>query len=107
MRLEVEGAAPIDNPTPEQVEQGLRWLESAARDYAILEQRASDYLQTAPNGNGAYMLEYREGSPDKHLRASRSLPLEDVAGAFVAYLAPSLLRRRRARPIMSSRPVSP
>jgi hypothetical protein len=87
VRLEVEGAAPIDNPTPEQVEQGLRWLESAARGYAILEQRASDYLQTAPNGNGAYMLEYREGSPDKHFRVSRSLPLEDVAGAFVAYLS--------------------
>jgi hypothetical protein len=86
VRLEVEGAAPIDNPTPEQVEQGLRWLESAGRDYAILEQRASNYLQTAPNGDGAYLLEYQEGSPDQHFRASRPLPLDDVAGAFVAHL---------------------
>jgi hypothetical protein len=86
VRLEVEGTAPIDNPTPEQVEQGLRWLESAGRDYAILEQQASNYLQTAPNGDGAYLLEYHEGSPDQHFRASRPLPLDDVAGAFVAYL---------------------
>jgi hypothetical protein len=86
VRLEVEGTAPIDNPTPEQVEQGLRWLESAGRDYAILEQQASNYLQTASNGDGAYLLEYHEGSPDQHFRASRPLPLDDVAGAFVAYL---------------------
>jgi len=86
VRLEVEGAAPIDNPTPEQIERGLRLLESAARDYAILEQRASDYLQTAPDGNGAYVLEYQEGSQDEHFRALRSLTLDDVASAFVAYL---------------------
>jgi hypothetical protein len=83
VRLEVEGAAPIANPTPEQVERGLRWLESAGRDYAILEQQASRYLQAAPNGDGVYLLEYQEGSPDQHFRASRPLPLDDVAGAFV------------------------
>jgi hypothetical protein len=108
--LEVEGAAPIDNPTPEQVELGLRLLESAGRDYAILEQRASDYLQTAPDGNGAYTLEYQEGSPDAHFRTPRSLPLDDVATAFVAYLGQDAGWRSRyewERIDLTSAPTSP
>jgi hypothetical protein len=85
VRFEVEGAAPIDNPTPEQVEQGLRTLEPANRDYAILEQQASTYLQTAPNGDGTYLLEFQDGSLDQHYRASRPLQLDDLIGAFGAY----------------------
>jgi hypothetical protein len=86
VRFELQGALPIDSPTPRQVEEGLHTLESAERDYAILEQDAETYLQTAPNGRGAYQLEFRDGSEDQHLQALHPLQLDDLIAAFGAYL---------------------
>jgi hypothetical protein len=86
VRFALEGAAPIDNPTRQEVEHGLRTLESAERDYAILERQAETYLQTAPNGDGAFLLEFRDGSDDRHFQARRPLPIDDVITAFGAYL---------------------
>jgi hypothetical protein len=86
VRFEVQGTAPIDDPTPEQVERGLRTFVDDSRDFAILERQPMTYLQTAPNGDGAYLLEYQDGSLDRHYQASRPLRPGDLVAAFNAYL---------------------
>ena|SRR5690348_18250111 len=90
MRFEIEGAVPIDDVTPEQVEQGLRMLQLSDRTFAILDRAADSYIQTAVDGagdgDGTFVLEYQEGSLAQHYRANRSLTLGDVIAAFHSYL---------------------
>jgi len=87
MRFELEGDDPIDNPTREQVDQGLRGLEPSGRTFAILARDDYSYIQTAVEGDGTFVLEFQDGSLDRHHRAARPLPLEDVTRAFRSYLA--------------------
>jgi hypothetical protein len=86
MRLELDGAAAIDDPTPEQVDQALRALQPDST-YAILERGTSSYLQTAIDGGGRYLLELQDGSPDQHYRVPRPVPLQEVIDAFASYLS--------------------
>src|SRR5215471_7225926 len=70
MRFEIEGAVPIDDVNPEQVEQGLRMLQLSDQTFAILDQDADSYIQTAVDGagdgDGTFVLEYQEGSLAQH-----------------------------------------
>ena len=50
VRFELEGFAPIDDPTPELVENGLHTLYGADIAYAVLELRPATYLRAARAG---------------------------------------------------------
>lgn len=90
MRFEIEGVTPIDHVTPEQVEQGLRSLRLPERSFAILDSGPDSYIQTAVDGagsgDGAFVLEYQEGSLAQHYRSTRPVPLGEVIAAFHSYL---------------------
>lgn len=86
MRFELEGAAPVAELTPELVANGLHTLDMADLAYAILEQRPGTYLRAAPAGDGTYVLEILDGSPDQHFWSANTVPLDDVVAAFEAYL---------------------
>jgi hypothetical protein len=87
MRFELEGDDPIDNPTREQVDLGLQGLEPSDRTFAILARDDNSYIQTAVDDDGGtFVLEYQDGSLDRHYRAARPLPLQDVTRAFRSYL---------------------
>src|SRR5205807_3465422 len=47
MRIEFEAAVPIDEPTPEEVEHGLRSLRLPDNSFAILEASPGSYIQAA------------------------------------------------------------
>ena len=85
MRFEVEGAAPIDDPTAAQIDQGLRALSLPDRTFAILSLTDSDYMQTSPEDEGSFLLEYQDGSPDEHFRVPEPVALEGVVGAFQSF----------------------
>ena len=86
MKFEVEGEAPIDQPTAAQVDEGLRTLQPSERTFAILAREDWTYIQTAFDGDGTFVLEYQDGSLEQHYRASRPLLLQEVIGAFQSYL---------------------
>jgi hypothetical protein len=86
VRIDFEAAPPIDDPTPEQVDQGLRALRFPDDTFAVLELRPSTYIQTATEDDGSFVVEYRDGSSDKHFRAARPMRLDDVIAAFQSYL---------------------
>jgi hypothetical protein len=86
VRIEFEAAPPVDDPTLEQVEQGLRALRFPGDTFAILELRPSTYIQAATDDEGSFVVEYRDGSSDDHFRAARAMRLEDVIAAFQSYL---------------------
>lgn len=85
MRFEVEDATPIEEPTAEQVDAGLRTLQVPERTFAILGEDWS-YIQTAFDGDESFVLEYQDGSLEKHYKADRPVALEEVIGAFESYL---------------------
>jgi hypothetical protein len=86
MRLESESEKPIDNPTPEQLEQVLRSLRLPGNSFAILGTTPSVYMQTARNEDGSFHVEYQEGALDKHYRMRSPCPIADVIDVFKRYL---------------------
>jgi len=86
VRFELEGFAPIDDPTPELVENGLHTLYRADIGYAVLELRPATFLRAARAGVERYMLEVQVGSAEQHFQTARPVPLEDLVAAFSAYL---------------------
>ena len=85
MRIELEAAAPIDEPTPEEVEHGLRSLRLPDNSFAILEASPGSYIQAAGDED-SFDLEYQQGSTDDHYRVPDEVRLEEAIGAFQRYL---------------------
>jgi hypothetical protein len=57
MTFEVEGEAPIDQPTAAQVDDGLRTLQLPVRTFAILALEDWTYIQTAFDAGETFVLE--------------------------------------------------
>lgn len=85
MRIESQAGAPIDSPTQVDVERLLRELRPPD-GLVILEARPGDFMQTAADGDGGFVLEYRDGPAAVHYRARNKPSLAEVIGAFQSYL---------------------
>lgn len=88
LTLEISDGRVIDGPTEAMVEGSVRGL-SGANWFVILERRENQYIQAgygeeAGAPKGTYVLEYREGSPEKHWR-TLSPSLDDIVSAFLDY----------------------
>ncbi|MBO0837319.1 MAG: hypothetical protein J2P28_17685 [Actinobacteria bacterium] len=83
MLIESQAGAAIYGPTELDVEQMLRALKPAD-GFVILEAALGRFIQTAADGDGAFVLEYRDGFT--HYRARDRAPLESVISAFQSYL---------------------
>lgn len=86
MRLHFERGPAIDRPAPDQLSDGLRRLSLPDNSFAILDGGPLTYLQVAAEGGGRYLLEYQEGSVDRHYQATSPLSLDQVTAAFLSYL---------------------
>lgn len=86
MRIELESGPPIDDPTPENIDQVLRSLSIPDNSHAILERQPSCYIQAAVHDDGSFLLEHQDGSLDHHYRVPRPVSREDVIAAFQSYL---------------------
>ncbi len=81
MRLELESGQVVEDAT----EQDIRTLVEG-EDFAILSSDPNGYIQCARTETQDYLLEYQEGSLQRHYRAT-SLPirLDDVVSVLVKY----------------------
>jgi hypothetical protein len=86
--LELANGSKIATPDQVQVENGVRSL-SAEDWFVILEREQNYYIQAAYGVEGGapagqFVIEYRNGSPDKHRRAFSS-SVDDLSAAFLEY----------------------
>jgi hypothetical protein len=86
VRLQFEAGPAVEDPTPDQVTDGLRRLSLTDSSFAILDSGPLSYIQVAAEGEDDYLLEYQEGSVDQHYQASAPVTLDQVTAAFLSYL---------------------
>lgn len=55
-------------------------------EFIILSESDEVFLQASGEDDGPYVLEYREGSSDRHFRCTRGLTKAEVEDAFLKYL---------------------
>jgi hypothetical protein len=84
MRLSLEDGQVIDHPSPLSIASALTSLKFDGNSFAILERTDATYLQTSMQSSDEFIIEYQDGSLDKHFRAS-AFDLSDVTDAFKAY----------------------
>ncbi len=88
LRLQLESGRVIDAPGSEEIAQALRALRLPRNSYAILERTGLDYMQVGLQSSGELIIEFQDGSLDRHY-AARQAPLAKVTAAFQAYAANS------------------
>ncbi len=84
-RLTLENDTLIDNPTSNQIAQVISSLNTTDNTFAILESSDMTYIQTAFQNAGEFVLEFQDGSLDKHYQTTVETPLE-VMAAFQGFL---------------------
>lgn len=75
MRLIVENRKVVENPTPAQIERGLRKLRGgSSTEFAILEADDGSFVQAAGSAGGC-MLEWHDARSDRHYRGCQEPPV--------------------------------
>jgi hypothetical protein len=93
LRLSLENSTLIDKPTPDQIADALSTLSSDGNSFAILERTNTSYFQTALQSTGEYIIEYQDGSLDKHYQ-STAKDAQHLIAMFQAYGAGDDLWKR-------------
>lgn len=83
MKLEAEGQRTIVDPQSGQIESAVSLLARPARNFVILSRSETSYIQAAIVGSNRLVLEYRDGSAEKHFRSVRD---DYSSGEVVAIL---------------------
>jgi hypothetical protein len=83
--LIIDGVKTETNPSPADMIDAVDQLYPDD-GFAIVEFSDHCYMQAAETGNG-FCLEYRDGGPDRHFRATGTIDREGVAIAMLHYLA--------------------
>jgi len=71
MKLEAEGQRAIVDPQSSQIESAVSLLSRPDRSFLILSRSPTSYIQAAIVGSNRLVLEYRDGSAEKHFRSIR------------------------------------
>src|SRR6267378_702514 len=71
MKLEAEGQRAIVDPQSSQIESAVSLLSLPNRSFLILSRSPTSYIQAAIVGSNRLVLEYRDGSAEKHFRSIR------------------------------------
>ncbi len=85
IRLTLENDTIIDNPTSNQVALASSTLNTTDNTFAILESGDLTYIQTAMENTQEFVLEFQDGSLDKHYQTTVETPYE-VLAAFQGFL---------------------
>ena len=83
MKLEAEGQRAIVDPQSSQIESAVSLLSLPDRTFLILSRSQTSYIQAAIVGSNRLLLEYRDGSAEKHFRSIRN---DYSSGEVVAIL---------------------
>jgi len=83
MKLEAEGQRAIVGPQSGQIESALSLLSLPDKSFLILSRSPTSYIQAAIVGSNRLVLEYRDGSAQKHFRSIRD---DYSSGEVVAIL---------------------
>lgn len=84
MKLELESGTVIDDPTEVEIRESIE-----GEGFAILGEDPLTYIQCATHAEtlGEYILEYQDGSLERHFRAvDEPVTLDRVLSAFTRYL---------------------
>lgn len=84
-RLTLENDTVINNPTSKQIALAISTLNTTDNTFAILEYGDLTYIQTALQNAGEFVLEFQDGSLEKHYQTTVETPLE-VMAAFQGFL---------------------
>src|SRR5260221_5556994 len=71
MKLEAEGQRAIADPQSSQIGSAVSLLSLPDRSFLILSRSQTSYIQAAIVGSNRLVLEYRDGSAEKHFRSIR------------------------------------
>ena len=85
MQLETASGSSCDSVTEADLV-SLFDREWGADEFAILAQEGEVYIQAAGEGDGPYVLEYRDGDEGSHFECARTLSKAEVRSAFMKYL---------------------
>lgn len=86
MKLELNGTELARPITDELIIKSVESLSASNDSFLILSTGEMHYIQTAHNGDGSYVLEYRDGSDEAHYECVDSvLTPQRISGAFVSY----------------------
>jgi hypothetical protein len=85
IRLTLENDTIINNPTSNQIALAISTLNTTDNTFAILESGDMTYIQTALQNAGEFVLEFQDGSLDRHYQTTVETPLE-VLAAFQGFL---------------------
>ncbi len=83
MKLEAEGQRAIADPQSSQIGSAVSLLSLPDRSFLILSRSQTSYIQAAIVGSNRLVLEYRDGSAEKHFRSIRD---DYSSGEVVAIL---------------------
>ena len=70
MRLEINGNLLSKNPDDQTIAQAHQNLMEEGDPFAILSKTEMTYIQTAGGSEEGFVLEYQDGSLDRHFRCS-------------------------------------
>lgn len=86
MKLEAGTGPPIDDPTAQDIADGLAELDEERGGFVVLSRDPQTYLQASGTPSDGFVLEYRDGDPDAHFRSrAADLSLSKTQQAFQAY----------------------
>jgi len=84
MKLETASGSPCDFVTEADLV-SLFARDWGSDEFAILAQEGEVYIQAAGEGDGPYVLEYRNGGADSHFECAPTLTKAEVESAFMKY----------------------
>ncbi len=88
LQLETSSGRKIADPSASQVADELGALPNANDGFATLSSGDETYVQTASSESAGFVLEYREGSADRHFKStSKNLSIDAVTEVFQRYAA--------------------
>ena len=88
MRLEVEGLADLQDPTPGQIADHLGRIDGERSTFAIMsaDPEGNYFIQTAGNPIDGYVIEHRQGSDQEFQKTvNDALPIHVVIEVFQGY----------------------
>jgi hypothetical protein len=86
MKLDLSGTELAQPITDELIIKSVESLGASDDSFLILSKGEMHYIQTAHNGNGGYVLEYRDGSDEAHYECVDSmLTSQKISAAFLSY----------------------
>ncbi len=85
MKLECAGSLASPNAAEADIRRAFE-DDSGRGEFVILSESDQVFIQALGEGEGPYMVEYRDGGDDKHYQSAREVSKAEVEAAFCKYL---------------------